>query len=809
MRIFKILFLSVCLMLFGNQQLKAQKNLLDVQDLSSVNIDAYKDEDLKVFLGKVNSLKISQQEVYNLLKAKGLPDAEAEKLKNRLSIISLRANQEEKDKYKPEEEEKRVYDSSANKLPMQDNLKNMDVFGAELFTKNSMVFEPNLRIPTPSSYILGPDDEVIINVFGMSEKKYKLQVTEDGEIYIPNVGPLYVTGLSIEQATQKIKSRLASTIYKAINSGKTSVQISLGNIRSIRVTVIGQAQKPGTLTVSSLTTLFNALYLCGGPGPKGSFRAIEVIRGNQVKRVADLYSFLVEGNQSDNILLQEGDVIRIPYYSNMVKLTGNVKRTGLYEIKENETVDKLIIYCGGFDEKAYKQGITITRIGDLGKKVFSLEKKDFNSFALNAGDECFVSKNSDKYINRVTVKGSVLRPGDYEISDGLNLNELIERAGGTTDDAYLQRASIFRYMQNRVPTIESINLDSCIRFKQTVKIYNNDSVFIHSIFDFRDSMYVNIDGNVRNPSVIKWRENMSLFDVILAAGGITELGDSNNIEISRRVMNANVNQANHSESQLINTGLHSNTPLMPFDQIIVKSSSGYVVQRSVTLVGDVKIPGKYILQKSGDKILDVIKRAEGFKASADSSSATVRRIIKSNLSLREREALFQRLLNIDNDSLASNQKLRNEVYKSYEIISVNIEQTLANPNSPENLVLEDGDVITVDKNTSLVKVSGEVYYPTILPYDGKRNAKYYIKQAGNSMPSARKGGVLVIYPNGKAKSVKSFLFFRSYPRVISRSEVFVPQKNKSNKNKIGLGELAVIASALGVVANVILSAIKQ
>ena len=547
------------------------------------------------------------------------------------------------------------------------------------------------------------------------------------------------------------------------------------------------------------------MYLCGGPGPKGSFRSIEVIRGNQVKRVADLYAFLVEGNQADNILLQEGDVIRIPYYNNIVKVSGNVKRVGKYETKDNESIDKLLLYAGGFDEKAFKQGLTITRISDSGKMVISVDKNNFSSFAVKSGDEFFVSKNTDKFINRITIKGSVVRPGDYELTNNLSLEDVIKKAGGVTDDAYLQRASIFRYLQNKIPTIESVNLDSAIRFHQSVPLFNNDSIFVHSIFDFRDSMYVNIDGNVRNPSVIKWRENMSLYDVILAAGGITELGDSNNIEISRRVINANVNQANHFESELINTNLSSNILLSPFDQIIVKSSSGYVVQRSVSILGDVKIPGKYILQKSGDKLIDIIQRAGGFKASADSSSATIRRIIKSNLSLREREALFQRLLNVDNDSLASNQKLKNEVYKSYEIISVNIAMALSDPSSPENLVLEDGDVITVDKNTSLVKVSGEVYYPTILPYSGKRNAKYYIKQAGNCMPSARKSGVLVIYPNGKAKSVKSFLFFRSYPRVISRSEVFVPQKNKSNKNKIGIGELAVIASALGVVGNILAS----
>jgi protein involved in polysaccharide export with SLBB domain len=226
------------------------------------------------------------------------------------------------------------------------------------------------------------------------------------------------------------------------------------------------------------------------------------------------------------------------------------------------------------------------------------------------------------------------------------------------------------------------------------------------------------------------------------------------------------------------------------------------------VVGDVKIPGKYILQKSGDKLTDILKRTEGFKASADSSSATIRRIIKSNLSVKEREAMFQRLLNVNNDSLLSNKKLRNEIYKSYELISANIAQAMRDPSAPDNLVLEDGDIITIEKNTNLVKISGDVYYPTIIPYKEKRNAKFYIKQAGNFMPSARRSGVLVIYPNGKAKSIKTFLFFKSYPTVTSRSEVFVPQKNKNNRTKITASELAVIVSALGVVANVYIAAKK-
>ena len=313
---------------------------------------------------------------------------------------------------------------------------------------------------------------------------------------------------------------------------------------------------------------------------------------------------------------------------------------------------------------------------------------------------------------------------------------------------------------------------------------------------------------------MQWRQNMSLQDLMLEAGGVKETGDSAIVEISRRLQTADVGTTNYAEAETFtmsitkDNNLTKDIILKPFDLVIVKNLPGFIPQRTVMVFGDVKIPGRYGLQKSGDRITDIIKRVGGFKASADSSSITIRRSIKSNLSITEREAIFQRLLNLNSDSIASNPKLRNEVYKSYDLISVNLNAALTKPSGSENLVLEDGDILTIDKNTNLVKISGEVYYSTIIPYKTNKDAKYYIKQAGSFTPSARKSGTLVIYPDGKAKSVKTFLWFKIYPEVTSRSEVFVPQKNKSNRNKIGPGELALIVSALGIMANVILAAIK-
>ena len=790
------------------------QSLLTTQDLSSVNIDNYSDADLISLLNQANESGLSESQVLKLASQKGLPDIEVSKLKDRLDVIisSQNLNQNVSPGIAGRDS-MRGYLYDTLKFPVQRFQSNDSIFGSELFTSSSLAFEPNLRIATPAGYVLGPDDGIIIYVYGYSEKKYDVRVNEYGEIYIPNVGPILVNGLTIEQATERIKSKLASTIYKAINSGQTKVQVTLGKIKSIHITIIGQARKPGSFTVSSLTTLFNALYLCGGPTSMGSYRDIEIIRGN-TKRTADLYNFLVNGDKKDNILLQEGDVIRIPYYKNRVKISGRVKRPGKFEMLDSETFGDLLKYCGGFTDDAYRGAVTIIRITDSTRKIIDVNSSSYNSFQINGSDEYIVRKLQDEYGNRIIISGSVNRPGPYALAEGITLKNLIEKAGGLSEDAYTKGATIFRYLNNKLPTTLSVDIDSVLSYNQKIYLQKNDSVYIHSIFDFKDKNYITVEGNVRKPGTVPWREKFSLRDALLSVGGLTESGDSTNIEINRRLKNANIDQANHDESKIFDIDLTSknedasNIYLEPYDMIIIKTLPGYTEQRSVLLLGEVKSPGRYGLENSGDRIVDVLRRAGGFKASADSTSITIRRSTTSNLSVEEKEKLFQRILNISPDSIAQNARLRNELYKSYDLISVDLTTAFAHPQSSENLILENGDVLTIDRNSNLVKVEGEVYYPTIVPYKPNMNLKYYIEQAGNFTPYARKSGALVIHSDGKAETVKHFLWFKSYPSVTPRSEIYVPQKLKTNKTKLGAAELALIVSALGILANVIINITK-
>ena len=802
--------------LFCSSQIHAQNNLLDLKDLSNVDIDNYSDGDLVAFYNRAVESGISESQLYKIAAGRGLPDFQIEKLRQRLQLINAYKKPDKKtdvtqsgDSLAPDR-----YDSSSQKIPLKKFKNDETVFGSELFTTNSLGFEPNLRIPAPAGYILGPDDEIVVSVYGYSEIKYNLTVNESGEIYIPSVGPIYVSGLSIEEASNKIRLRLASTIYRAINTGRTKVQVSLGKIRSIRVTVIGQAKKPGTYTISSLTTLYNILYLCGGPTTMGSYRAIAIIRGNKVKTTADLYDFLVDGTQRGNILLQEGDVIRIPYYKKRVTISGNIKREGKFEMLDDETFADLLKYSGGFTDNAYRGAVSVIRVTDTERKIIDLKSDQYNSFETNGSDEYVVGRLQEEFGNRIVISGSVLRPGPYELVSGTTISSLIEKAGGLMRDAYSKRISIFRYLNNKMPAIVSVNLDSVLQFGNDIDLIKDDSVAVHSIFEFNENSYVSIEGNVRQPGNVKWRENLSLRDLLLVVGGISDFGDSSNIEISRRVRNANIDESNHTESKIFSINLSydnknpQNVVLQPYDIIIVKTLPGYTSQRTVLVLGEVKSPGKYGLEKSGDRISDIIDRTGGFKASADSSSITIRRNVNTNLTVAEREKLFQRILNIDPDSLSNHPRLKDELYRSYDLISVDLGSALLNRGSSENLTLENGDILTIDRTTNLVKISGEVYYPTIVPYKKNKNLRHYIEQAGGFTPFARKTGVVVIQPDGKAASIKHFLWFKSYPSVSPRSEIFVPQKAKSNRARLGTGELALIVSALGIVANVIFNLTK-
>ncbi|RYE16761.1 MAG: capsule biosynthesis protein, partial [Sphingobacteriaceae bacterium] len=452
--------------------------------------------------------------------------------------------------------------------------------------------------------VLGPDDELVVNVFGYSEQTYNLTVNREGNIYIPNVGPINVNGLSIEQASARIKIKLASTIYRNISSGTTKVQISLGKIRSIRATVIGEARKPGTFTVSSLTTLFNLLYLCGGPSDMGSYRNIELIRGNQVSRKIDLYGILTNGDFRDNVLLEEGDVVRIPYYTTRATLKGQVKRPGIFEMKTGETFATLLGFAGGFTDSAYRASVQVKQITGEENRISDIPSTAFATYKLGGSDYITVGKILTRFINRVSIAGAVQRPGEYELEPNMTAGQLIRKAGGLREDAYLERGVVSRLNEDLSPSSLSFNVKDAINGSSSLPLKKDDALNIASLADLKDKYTVSIEGEVHLPGQYEWRQNLTLKDLILVAGGFTDLANTKSIEVSRRIKNANVTEAQFKQADIINIDIKNGSLnngeedviLTPYDVVVIRTASGYVPQRSVYVAGEIMNPGRYVLE---------------------------------------------------------------------------------------------------------------------------------------------------------------------------------------------------------------------
>ena len=791
---------------------------INSENLKQVKIDELSDAEIKAYYQKAANAGLSEAQLYKMAIDRGMPDAEITKLKSRIASLNTTTDTKPKKDTNARDAagSERTVDTDAMKVPMQKNNRDTTVFGSELFRESSMVFEPNLRIPSPGNYILGPDDQLLVNVFGYSEQAYNLTVNAEGNVYIPNIGPIKVSGISIEEAADKIRNKLASTIYKAIRTGQTKVEVSLGKIRSIRVTVIGQATKPGTYTVSSLTTLFNMLYLCGGPAEMGSFRNIELIRGSKTVRKIDLYSFLLMGDRKDNLLLQEQDVIRIPYYTTRVIVDGAVKRTGKFELQPNENFDQLLTYSGGFSDSAYRSAVQVTRITDTGMVLSDVAATNFASFTPRTGDAFIVSKGISRFSNRVSIKGAVYRPGDFELKPGMTLKQLIEIAGGLREDAFTDRGIISRQNDDLTLASKAFVVRDVMIGTEIVSLKREDVVSITSILNLRDALTVSLDGSVRNPGTYAYSDSLTLKDLILKGGGLSETANPKSVEISRRVINPDIKQTNFRQTEVINidisTGLSftgGETRLMPYDIVSVRSEPGYNNPRLVYVEGQVMNTGRYVLEASGERISHLLYRVGGFKGSADSGSITIRRLINSSLTTEEKQSIVERMLNIDRDSIESNGRLRENFYKNIELLGVNVDKVKANPGGNEDLILEDGDVITIARASNLVRVNGEVFHPTLLPYESNSSARDYIRRSGNFTNNARKSGVFVIYPDGRAKSVKRFLFFKSYPSVTPRAEVYVPTKDKDNKHGFGPGEWIAVSSIIASLATLIVAVVNS
>lgn len=807
----KVLILIVAILInFGfTVSTKAQSVDTKVDDLTDAQILA--------MIKQAESIGYSEVQLEQMAAAKGMQPAEIQKLRLRVNKLKSTGVTTEGGQV----QDRSIIASIAPNVGANTKPVNPKIFGSELFQNGSISFEPNLRIATPKNYVIGPDDKLLIDLTGDNEAKYELTVSVEGAINLQYVGRIQVAGLTIEQASSKIRSAMSKT-YPALSNGQTSLSINIGNIRSIKVIITGNVVKSGTYTLSSLSTVYNALYASGGPSENGSFRNIQVIRNNKVVSTIDVYDFLLKGIAQNNVRLQDQDVINVPVFEKRIEIGGQIKQPALFEVVTGETLQDVIDFAGGFTTQAYTAKIKSSQNTDKERRIVDIDAANVRVHIPKNGDTYFVDAILDRFENRVTISGAVFRPGQFQLDQGLTVKSLIRKAEGLKEDAFLNRGYINRLNADNTQSIipfDILKLNSGA--EKDILLQREDVVSIASIFDLRDEYRVTIQGEVRNPSTLSFADNMTLQTAIQMAGGFKEGATPSRIEISRRVKNNDTLAIAARTAEVFVVNIDQNLKLegeqfllKPFDIITVRNAEGYEVQRQVRLEGEVLFPGLYTIKNKNEKITEIISRAGGLTPLAYAAGASLKRPGANVVSpgtknaindADEKQKTQNNLKRLQED--ATKEPVVNTV--SYEMVSsdlvgINLDEILKDSTSRYNLIIEDGDIIRIPRLLQTVKVSGEILNPNNIVFNNKRGLKSYISGAGGFTSNARKGRLYVKYANGSAAGVTRFLFFKSYPQIKPGAEILVPKKAEREKMSsqawigigTGLASLAAIVVSL-------------
>jgi len=817
----------------------ASSHLIAQTNYSDVKVDELSDTQIRQLMQKAESVGYNDAQLEQMAAAQGLPAEEIVKLRARVDKIRKQVDKTSAAKEVNEDENQsgtRTFDAGGQKSSAsersvdesRDSFGNLipQVFGSELFKNDNITFEPNLRMATPKSYIIGPDDQLLIDLTGDNEANYKLQVSPEGTIRLQYVGIVSVGGLSIEQATSKIRSAMAGT-YPSLKSGRTNVAINLGNIRTIKITLLGEVVKPGSYSLSSLSTVFNALSASGGPNGNGSFRKIQVIRNNKIVTTIDVYNFLLKGIQTGNIRLQDQDVINIPVYQTRVSMSGEVKRPALFEVLSTETLEDVINFAGGFSNKAYTAKIKVLQNTNKERRVTDVNADDFVKYNPLNGDQYVVEPILDRFANRVNISGAVFRPGQYELESGLTLNQLIQKADGLKEDAFLNRGYITRLKSDNSQELIAFDVSKILNgTSPDIILKREDNVNISSIFDLREAYSVNIKGEIRVPGVFVYSEGLTVEALIQMAGGFKEGATPNRIEIARRIRNSDANSLAAKTADVYNINISPDLKLddksfklKPFDIVSIRTSEGYQIQQQVKVEGEVLYPGIYTIISKDERISDIIKRAGGLTPLSFAEGASLKRpgpetVNNENVEevRNEREEDIQKLANLKrvqglNVSAGDTTKLAEEAkILGSDLVGIDLVKILKKPSSRHDLLVEDGDIIRIPKQLQTVKVTGEVLRPNNVIYSSSKTLISYIKGAGGFTSSASKKGAYVQYANGSVDAGSKFLFFNNYPRIKPGAEIFVPKRPEGNR--VSLQGFIGIGTAVASMAAIIVSLLR-
>jgi protein involved in polysaccharide export with SLBB domain len=811
----KLLFIAVLFFALTPTQSVLAQDLLKGQNLSTLKVDYLSDADLAKLRSQLQSNNMTIDQAEPMALAKGMSAAEFAKLKARLGGGTTATKAKQTSEGLSNEEYNRKQEPILNKK-VKDTLNSL-VFGSELFDNPTLNFEPNLKLATPVNYVLGPGDELQISVYGIQEFSDAVPVTVEGKVNIQYVGQIAVSGMTIEAATVKIKNAIAR-VYSTVRSGQSQVGISLSRIRTIKVTLIGSKQ-PGNYSISSLATVYNALFLGGGPAKNGSYRNIELIRNNKVYRTIDLYRFLVNGNQSDNISLKDNDVIRIPAYSQRVTVEGEVKRPGIFEMKSGESFQDLLTFASGFNELAFTASVNVLQKTDKEYKVKDVKATEFKLYKPRSGDLFTVSKILNRFENRIKIEGAVFRPNTYSFYEGMRIADLVAKADGLKEDAYTARATIVRLKPDFTKEAVAVNLGKAVAgdAQSNILLKKEDIVTVFSILDFKEEFKVTIDGEIKKPGEYDYNPALTLNDLLVQAGGLIGSA-SKRVEVARMIQSEDIDLNNSARAKLFNIEITpdnneqaENFILAPFDVVNIRRMAVYEKPEMVSVTGAVHYPGKYVLADKKEKLYSVIQRGGGLTPLANNRGMKIKRPIKAKQIEELENVNFDVNKNTIDASLTAKDTVNSALKKlkeelKYATIPVDWNKIVSNPNNHTNITLLPGDEIEIVENSESVKVTGSVLLTSEIPYNSGRGLNYYLSSVGGTDAKAWKRKAYVIYPNGQASVTGSFLFFKSYPKVTPGSQIVIPEKPLTKK--MSTGEWVSIGSVMSSLALLIVTAFK-
>ena len=625
------------------------------------------------------------------------------------------------------------------------------VFGRDIFNNKSLTFEPQMNIATPQNYVLGPGDQLIIDVYGDTQKSEQLTVSPDGDVTVPDYGPIHVAGLSVSAAQSKVRSHLG-TYYES-----SDIRVTVGQTRTIMVNVMGEVKAPGTYTLSAFATVFHALYMAGGISDLGTLRSIKVFRQGRQISVVDVYEFILNGRLAGNVRLQDNDVIQVGPYESIVDITGRVKRPMAYELRKNESLATLLKYSGGFASDAYKKSLRVLRKNGRMKSVFNVEEFEMPEFKMFDGDSVTVDSIIDRFENMVEVKGAVYRPGMYNLGEKVNsVRSLIENADGITEEAMVARAVIRRMKPNRTQEVVSVDLKGILDGTAAdMPLENEDVLFIPTLAEHQNLRTLTINGEVIFPGTYEYAEKMTIEDLILQAGGLTDAASTVKVDVTRRLRDPEAMTSTMEVAKTYSFSLKPNFEydgdqsftLEPFDVVSVRKSPVYQNPIQVRVEGEIAFEGSYSLEQKNQRLSDVVKAAGGVVPGAYVRGARLIRTMNEDELARRDEMIRmarQSAAADTKDSLSLEQLALETTYT----VGIHLDEALANPGCDEDVELQEGDRLVIPRYNRTVRISGDILKPNTVAFKEKKNYKYYIEQAGGYGKRARKSHTYILYQNG-------------------------------------------------------------